>query len=256
MSTTRINRAPVDMPAGGGGDANNTDSNNSGDENNQNKGGENNSENNVDNFSNLWENEDNKETENNNTNNTNTANAEPANNAADAFKNHIDGLDLTAGIDMNKISEGIKEGNFEDLTSAFKTVAGNAYQNAIMDSTKIMDAKIEKAVSNAVSQAKGNYQADQATQQLHTALPFTKDAAIAPVATAVMTQLIGKGKSSEEAIMGVKAFFAQTSKLSAKDLDLQIAPAGTPNGGRRGNNVFPAVDTEDDTDWVGALTGN
>ena len=74
-------------------------------------------------------------------------------------------------------------------------------------------------------------------------LSFTKQPAINPVATAVLAQLIKKGKSVEDAIIGVKAFFKQTALISGKELGVNTAPRSRPGQQPFNNN---AIDTDEE----------
>lgn len=218
--------------------------------------GENNQQNNDDNFEDLWHDPDesSEQTPQQKTpQQTQPANIEQKPNVDEAFNTYIEGLDLTKGIDLAKVSDELNQGNTESLGNAFSVIAAKTYRQAMVDMSKIIDQKVAAGVKAAVTQSSNVAQGDMAVRHMNNALDFTKNPAIAPVASAVLAQLIKKGKSTEDAVEGVRKFFQNTSKISAKALGLQKAPQGRP-----GNQPFSgAVNIDDDedaeVDWIETL---
>ena len=166
------------------------------------------------------------------------------------FNEYIEKLELTKTVDLAEISEELNQGKTEGLGNALKTVAAQTYRQAMVDMSKIIDQKVKAGVAAAVQQSNNAVQGNMAVTQMNTALSFTKNPAIAPVAGAVLSQLIKKGKSVDDAVDGVRAFFQNTSKISAKELGLQNPPRGRP-----GNQPFNGTgelgdDDENEIDWL------
>ena len=217
--------------------------------------GENNGQNNDDKFEDLWQDTDsNKDkTQQQQTQQTQQPGSQQAPDADKAFSTYIEGLDLSKDIDLAKVSEDLNQGNTESLGKAFSSIAAKTYRQAMIDMNKIIDQKVTAGVEAAVSQSSNAAQGTQAVRQMNTLLDFTKNPAIAPVAGAVLAQLMKKGKSVDDAVEGVRKFFQNTSKISAKALGLQNPPRGRP-----GNQPFSNVgdtggDDDDETDWLETL---
>lgn len=218
--------------------------------------GESNQQNNDDNFEDLWHDPDESSGQTQQpkqTQQTQQAGPEQKPDADEAFNTYIKGLDLTKGIDLAKVSEELNQGNTDSLGNAFSAIAAKTYRQAMVDMSKIIDQKVAAGVKAAVTQSSTVAQGDMAVRHMNDALDFTKNPAIAPVAGAVLAQLIKKGKSTEDAVEGVRKFFQNTSKISAKALGLQRPPQGRP-----GNQPFSGAgnitDDEDaEVDWIETL---
>lgn len=237
-------------------DAGNSGENTDGQQKQTDQTGENNQQNNDDNFEDLWHDPDDTsgQTQQQQTQpQTQQPGSEQKPNADEAFNTYIKGLDLTKDIDLAKVSEGLNQGNTESLGNAFSTIAAKTYRQAMVDMSKIIDQKVAAGVKAAVTQSSNVAQGDMAVRQMNSTLDFTKNPAIAPVAGAVLAQLIKKGKSTEDAVDGVRKFFQNTSKISAKALGLQKPPHGRP-----GNQSFSgagniADDEDTEVDWLETL---
>lgn len=211
--------------------------------------GQNNGDNNGDNFDDLWQ-DPNVETLDKNKQTTQEPEKKP--DPTEVFDEYIKGLDLASGLDMAKISGDLNQGNTESLDNAFSTIASNTYRQAMVDMSKVIDQKVEAGVAKAVQQSSNASQSDMAVKHMNTELNFTKNPVIAPVASAVLAQLIKKGKSTEDAVNGVREFFKQTSQLSAKELGRQNPPHSRP-GNQRFDNPVNSDDAENEIDWMETL---
>lgn len=210
------------------------------------KEGENNEKDNIEPFADLWDNPDTEKGENKDQKQqTQSIQQGPTN--QEVFDDHIKSLDLMGGVDLEKITADLNNGSIESLNSAFGTLAKNVYTKALVNTNKIMDQKIAKAVEQAVEQSKTSFGSDFAMQQMNSQLPFTAKPAIAPMAKQVLEQLIKKGKSTEEAIKGVKDYFQQTASVFAKESGMVIAPKNRPGSGRFTETAIQNLN-EDDAD--------
>ncbi len=216
--------------------------------------GDNNEPNNADKFENIWqtEPEDGDQQQQQTPQGTPQSQQQQTPNADEAFNTYIEGLQLTDGLDLPTISEELNQGKTEGLGKAFSAVASKVYRHAMIDMSRVIDQKVKAGVEQAVQQSSNAAQGNQAVRQMNTTLEFTKNPAIAPVANAALAQLIKKGKSVEDAVEGVRSFFQNTSKLSAKDLGLQTAPRSRP-GNQPFNGVGDIGDDDEDTDWLETL---
>lgn len=216
---------------------------------------ENKTEDNLGIFDKTWEDEEVKnENDGQSAVATTTQTTEAAKNPDEILNEHIKGLNLADGIDMQKLQTDLATGSTESLQAALTQVAGNAYRASMLNSTKIMDAKIDAAIASAVNQSEGKFKTADAIRQLHAALPFTAQPAIAPVAKGVFGQYIKKGSSIEDAIKQTQNYFRETAKLSAKDVGLHTVSKDSHRSGPGGIEL-PDDDTEDQSDWMKILSG-
>lgn len=256
------------MAMGGDGQQNQSGSNQSGQQQSQNQnqdqnqnaesgqqqqqGGDNN-QNNDDNFNDLWDNPSDNQ-DGNNQQSQQSGQQQQQQQDADpnkTFDTYIASLNLSEGIDVAAISGELNNGQTEGLNNAFSTVARNVYRQAMIDVNKIIDKKVESGVSKAIQQSTNAVQGNMAVDRMQASLSFTKDPAINPIATAVLSQLIKKGKSVDDAILGVRNFFTKTANISAKELGINQPPRGRPGNQQFNNNV----DNDDDgeMDWLETL---
>ena len=177
----------------------------------------------------------------------------PADDPSKTFNTYIDGLNLTDGVELAAISEELNQGNTDSLNKAFGQVARSVYRQTMIDVNRVMDKKIEQGVAKAVEQSGNAVQGNMAVDKMKGILGFTKDPTISPIASAVLAQLIKKGKSVDEAIVGVEAFFRTTANISAKELNRRNPPQSRPGGKTFQTNNIPEVDDADDVDWMEML---
>ena len=177
----------------------------------------------------------------------------PADDPNKTFNTYIEGLNLTDGIELATISADLNQGNTDSLNKAFGQVAQTVYRQTMIDVNRVMDKKIEQGITKAVEQSGNAVQGNMAVDKMRGTLGFTKDPTISPIASAVLAQLIKKGKSVDEAIVGVEAFFRTTANISAKELNRRNPPQSRPGGKTFQTNNIPEVDDADDVDWMEML---
>lgn len=197
------------------------DQNNQNSQNNQNNNQTNNQNNNqtdnLDSQRSIWENNQNQNTnqnqnQNQNVNTNQNQNQNINQSPAEAFQQHIDSLNLTAGIDLSSLEDSSSENYSENLQNAFKTVSANTYKAAMTQMNQIIDSKLNSVKEDATKQATASINADMAINQMNSELKFTSDPDISPVAKAVLKQFINNGKSVSDSILAVKSFFESTAK--------------------------------------------
>lgn len=243
---------------GGGGGGDNQGQQQQQQNNANNSGDENNNQNNIITDGTMWDTESsdagkpsNNSDQNSNANNQNV-NANN-NDGKSQFDTHVESLNLGGGVDVAQVQQDMAQGNTESFAAALKTTGEAAYKAAITDSNKLMQTQIKAAVAEAVGEANGNFKSDMAIRDLHSALPYTEDAALAPVAKGVFTQFLKKGQTQAEAIKSTDEYFKHSMKLLGGSLDKDKSN-GKP-GGRFGNavnndNSGGNNDGTDDTDWL------
>ena len=177
----------------------------------------------------------------------------PVDDPSKTFNTYIESLNLGDGLELATISEELNQGNTDSLNKAFGQVARSVYRQTMIDVNRVMDKKIEQGVAKAVEQSGNAVQGNMAVDKMKGILGFTKDPTISPIASAVLAQLIKKGKSVDEAIVGVEAFFRTTANISAKELNRRNPPQSRPGGKTFQTNNIPEVDDADDVDWMEML---
>lgn len=174
---------------------------------------------------------------------------------AKVLKDYIDKIDFMGGVDLSKITEELSAGSTEALQGALTAVAKSTYQRALVDANKVIEARVNKAVEEAVASSRNNVHGDLAVQSMEAQLTFTKDPAIAPIAKAVLAQLMRKGQDAPTAIDNVKKYFLHTRNISAKALGIARPPRGRGKIQNADPNDFADSDDLDDIDWMETLTG-
>lgn len=160
----------------------------------------------------IWEAVKKKTTTDDDTNNNNNNNN---NNQPDPKKQLEDymtsiGLEPLALSDAEK--EEMKNGEFGNVLAKMNDKIRNAHLKAMSGSKTMIDAAVAQAMRDAKSEANSTFQGQMNLTALHSALPFTKDKAIGPVAQTVMQKFLDRGLTTEDAIDGVRRWFAKTSQ--------------------------------------------
>lgn len=171
-----------------------------------------------------------------------------------AFQAHIDSLDFTGGIDIHGGMEAIRNGDTEAFGNLLRQVSANAYRNAMVDANKVVQQRVDKMGNDVQQRVATNQTTSELVREMGNQLPFTKNAAYAPVAKLVLTKFLRKGATSTEAIAQVGKYFQSLSgevgKMNPR------APSGRPSGGFGGNNSsFSGGNESEATDWMEVLGG-
>jgi len=205
----------------------------------------NNNNNNVEPYVNLWN------TNNNQQQNQQTAaqqnqpvvqpQAAPQADPQEQLNQHIEGLNLTSGIDLSTLQSDIQEGNTESVMNALKAVAANSYKASMSDMQQMVQSQITAAVDTAVQKSQGNFESSTLVRDMHQKLEFTQAPEIEPMAKAVLAQFVKQGKSPTEAVTEVGKFFEHVGNKVA---GTQNAPVNVP-----GANPYNQSNTDNDQDW-------
>ena len=161
------------------------------------------------------------------------------------LQNYLKDNGLGEFVVSDAVKAEIKEGNFDNFNAQVLGLVQQAHVKALSGSQTLIKAEVAKAVRAAVDESKGFIAGKEAVSALNTALPFTKDPAIGPIAQTVMQRLLDRGATQEEAIKGVKLWSKKFVDLA--DPDRQV-------NGNRGGNFRGAPSNEVDTNWVSLLS--
>jgi hypothetical protein len=225
-------------------------------QNNQQQKTQNNNGNNGEDFNTIWDAPENKQQDNqqNNQNNNNNQQQQVDPNAANVqLDNYIKGLNFNEGVDMEQIAKDIGEGNLKSLQAALGQVAANSYKRSLIDTHKIVQESVKRAVDEAVSKSRGQMGADMAVREMQRVHTFTKDKRIAPVAEAALKQFISKGQDVETAVANVGKYFSAVGDMVGPKNTKQ-RNQGFNNSVNNGNNSNQNGDDSGDLDFMSILT--
>lgn len=166
---------------------------------------------------------------------------------AEQLKQYLKEQGLGEFVISEDTKKQLQEGNFDAFNNQVLGLVQQAHVKALSGAQTLIKSEVAKAVKAAVDESKGYISGQEALRALNTALPFTKDKAVGPVAQSVMQRFIDRGASQEEAIKGTGLFFKRVAKLA--DLDGQVNPSRNQN--YRGGNV---EQDEGSMNWIDLLS--
>jgi len=221
-----------------------------------NGGGENNGDSNLPTHADLWN------TDSSNEGGQNGNGSQPAGNQGgqqngntnpeEVFNNHVKNINFTDGVDVNSVMTAMQNGDTEAFGTALRQIGENAYRQTMMDSNKILNSRMDKfksEVNDSVSTATAT---DKAVSQLNSELPFTKDAAYAPIAQEVFSRYLKqKDMTVEKAIEKTGDYFQSLSGAVGKGTN--TPPSQRSGGGFGGMESNTGNADEDGQDWMSFL---
>jgi len=131
-----------------------------------------NGEDTVDVFANLWQ--DPVEDEKGGEKNKPQAPATTDEDGNKKFNDHLATLNFLDGVDLEKVSQDLQQGDTKSLQSVLTSQAQNVYKRALIDSNNLMDQKIGKAVADAVKQGRTASHGDMAVRLMEGTLSLQK----------------------------------------------------------------------------------
>ncbi len=168
--------------------------------------------------------------------------AAPVVDPAKQMAEFITGLNMTEGIDLANLQTDLADGKTDSLNAAFETVAANVFQQSMLQTNKLVQNSIDKAVATAVEKSTGAVHSDLAVRSLGDKFSFTKDPAIAPIAKAALASFLQQpGMDMDKAVVKTGEFFKQMlghiGKTNADFLPPPSGPGGQPFGGEGPANL-------------------
>lgn len=217
--------------------------------------GEGNEENNGGGFDlnkvNIWEQPKPKESPQGNQNNGN-GNGNQQQQIVDpmeGFKKYVGALDFSVNMSPEQIQNFITKGDHKGLSEAIQQTNRQVYERVMLDSSKMLNQSIDKAVETAVQKATGAFKVDKSLDFLNTSIPIAKNANVAPVAQAAYGSFLKAGKTQEEAVGLVRDFLGAMGKIKSEDLGLPRTPSNSPGSGRSFASG-QQQDNEELVDWL------
>ena len=219
----------------------------------------NNSSPNAGEFDNLWERPENRDNNNNqqqqnNNQNNNQNNQQQQRTSADVINEHIRNSVGAIKFDAQKVGQQLQDGDMSGFEEAITEYGHNMYRNMMAQMGQYVTSKVNSAVEEAVKKSTGTVNSGMAVSKMHDALKFTSQPAIKPMAEAVFNQLLGKGKTVDEAIKGVGDYYNSIAR-TVSGTGNRRPGTGNFSDGRPGGGNFDGNDAiGDDIDWVSALS--
>lgn len=177
-------------------------------------------------------------------------------NVNDYFKNQ----GLFANINSKNFVQAMKDGDEEAVQGMLEQMMLDATQVALTSATKVANARIEKAVTQAREEMTSSTQHSLAIEQMHEQLGFTSDETIAPLAEDILKKFLGKKDMTvSKAIAATKSYFEQTAKAMGAKLpeSNNKGDKGQQNGQRRQNSNNNNSDNDvkpEDQDFLALLS--
>ena len=167
-------------------------------------------------------------------------------------KDYLQTLDLgdltisEADIERLKSGEG-----FQDLASNLNGRIQNSFLNAVGEVNKLLNKKLPQMVEEAVNKSRQVYEGGELRKRLNEQMPFTRDAAVGPVAESVLRRFLEKPDTSEAQAMDLtKRFFQRVGGMVSEHF-----PNGDVNTNtREGFRGAPRVSSET-KNWLDVLKG-
>ncbi len=225
-----------------------------GNENRRQQSQENNTDSNLNSFDDLWSTNDTDE--NNGSgggNNNGNANENSGGNANENFQKHMDSLDFLHDVNVSDVMQSLQNGDGEAFSKALQQIGANAYRNSLVDANKIAKQHVDR-MADTVKTDVNNQQATSAViSEMNQALPFTKQAAYAPIAKLTLTQFLNKGMKREEAIKKTGEYFENLAgQIGGKQSDSSRRPGGGFNNVNSSNS---SGNDSGEPDWIDMLGG-
>ena len=220
---------------------------------NGNKGGENNKEDHLISHEDLWSTTPVKEDKSDANQVVQQQQQQPDPN--ETFNKHIESLDFSGGIDLAASMTAIQNNDVEAFGKLIQQIGANAYRNSLVDANKVVQQRVDKMAESVKADVSSSTATSDLVKEMNIALPFTKNAAFAPVAQLTLTQFLSKGVPPNKAIAEVGKYF---ENLSGEVSKMNPTPPGGRPAGNFGGNMSSSNagnTSEDEPDWIELLGG-
>ena len=164
------------------------------------------------------------------------------------FNQYIQGLDFKFGLSPEDVQKFVVSGDTAGLQAAIQASQRNMYRSVLLDTSKMVNTSVERAVAIAVEKATGMYQQDKSRMVLEDVVPIAKNPNVAPIARATFQQFMKQGASADEAAKKTQAFFDALRKQP--NTDFGLPPRADSGRGGFGQSVGFGDDAASDIDWV------
>jgi len=163
---------------------------------------------------------------------------------------------LGFGVDSADMMAAMQSQNPEDMQKAVSNMQTSVYRAAMIDVNKLVQQRVDSAIGEMKQNTNNTIEANSIVAQMETALPWTRQPAYAPMAKAVVNQMLQKdGMTPEKAIAETAKYFQQFANETVTGQ--QIPPGGKPNGNFQNQqpNQQQNGNPADEPDWLEFLGG-
>lgn len=233
---------PADQMPGGGGNNNppNASSNT-----------ENNSGNNTFDYTNLWS--TNKQNANAGDSANKGANGSGNNNAnsrsaEDVFSEHVKSLGF--GKHGDALTKALNSGDGQQTMKVIADIQTDTYRSAMLNVNKMVQAQLKNLEDRLTANTSASVENAELLKQLYKEVPFAESPAYAPLAQAVLEQMLnqevkGKPMTKAQALSETKKYFNDLAKKIGDN----------SNGGNSNNGNKNQGSNNQEPDWVALLGG-
>ena len=218
------------------------------------EGNENNGGDNSQSFDNMWDTDTSQQGNQQQQNQQQSQSQQAAPSAEEVFNSHVQGLGF--GAEANDLMAAMESRDPEAVGKAVAGMQASTYRAAMVDVNKLVNQRVDAAMEANTQNTHNTIEANSVIAQMESALPWTRQPAYAPMAKAVVNQMLQKeGMTPEKAIAETAKYFQQF----ANDANTgQQAPNGKPTGNfqnQNGNNSQNNNAEDDTVDWIDFLGG-
>jgi len=165
------------------------------------------------------------------------------------FEAYVNSRDFGFNMGQDDIQKFVSAGDTAGLAAAVNTSLRNVYKQAMLDSSRMVNDSVDRAVAQAVEKATGMYKGDQNKQVLEQMVPIAKNPNVAPVANAVHKQFMKSGLNAQQAAEKVQQFFGSLQGQNPTNFGLPPSSGSGKNGfGQNMNGGFG--DDDQEIDWM------
>lgn len=162
---------------------------------------------------------------------------------------YVSGLNFAPEINASHFEVG-EEGGQLPITQVLNETMKGMYRQMLGDLTQMMQAHGTKLQNDVMAQMDSTFNTRDAVASLEAAIPSANDPNIRPVAQAVKAAFLRNGNSDADANEMTRQFLQHATQKLSGDLNLDVAPAGSPGSGGFNNNRPHA----EDINWVEVLS--
>lgn len=180
--------------------------------------------------------------------------AKPAPSLDATFSDYVKDLDFGINLTPNHFDPGTNEDGsvgteLTALNSAMQAGMQGMYKKLLGDMTAMLQAHGTRLETQVMGRVNNSQTTRDAVASLNTAIPSAADPNIAPVAQAAKAAFLRNGDSDEIANEKTQQFLAYALETLAPDLNLTVAPQGSP--GTRPYQNRPQSETK--PDWAAIM---
>lgn len=170
----------------------------------------------------------------------------PGGDFASELTTQLAGLTFGDAIFDDSIAAEINEGNFSGVQGRLNTMGQNIVRQAVAMNVQILKPLTEQILARVREETQQTFTTRDNTQSLETLFPAAKNPVMAKTIQPIYDQALKNAKgNAKEAVAQTKEMLRFMAGESARDLGVEMLPAGTSDRGNPQPNI----------NWLDELTG-